>query len=68
MEAKIKYAFQAKKPPKKDLKKGINEKQENEYLDLEQPEDVPNVHQISKGELDLMFGTGVAPTPDIPLP
>ena len=68
IEAQIKYALRAKNPPKEDLKKGQDEKQENEYLDLEQPEDVPDVHQISRSELDLMFGTGVAPTPDVPSP
>ena len=42
--------------------------QGNEYLDLEQPEDVPVVRRVSRHELDLMFGTGITPTPSMPSP
>ena len=72
MRAKIKYAFQLKDTPTKDLKKDPEQDQEegqnNEYLELEQPNDTPNVHQISRKELDLMFGTGISPTPQTPSP
>ena len=37
-------------------------------MDLEQPENVPVVCQISRHELDLMFGTGMTPTSNMPSP
>ena len=70
IQTKIRYAFQ----PKKDLEKRLEDEQstekeqENEYLDLEQPEDVPVVRRVSRHELDLMFGTGITPTPSMPSP
>ena len=70
IQAKLRYAFQ----PRKDSEKGLEDErstekeQGNEYLDLEQPEDVPVVCQVSRHELDLMFGTGITPTPSMPSP
>ena len=69
-QAKIRYAFQPKRSPERRTENGQrkDKEQENEYLDLEQPEDVPNIHQISQKELDLVFGTGISPTSSIPSP
>ena len=70
IQAKLRYAFQ----PKKNSEKGLEDEQStekeqgNEYLDLEQPEDVPVVRRVSRHELDLMFGTGIIPTPSMPSP
>ena len=49
IQAKIRYAFQTRKSPEKGFVDGqINIKeQENEYLDLEQPGDVPAVCRVS---------------------
>ena len=70
IQAKIRYAFQPRKGPEKgfeDEQSNENE-QENEYLDLEQPGDVPAVRRVSQHEMDLMFGTGITPTPNMPSP
>ena len=69
-QAKIRYAFQPKRNPERRTEdgQGKDREQENEYLDLEQPEDVPNIHRVSRKELDLMFGTGISPTSSIPSP
>ena len=74
IQAKIRYAYEIKDSPKESPKKGSDKEQspeerlENEYLDLEQPDNVPAVHRISRHELDLMFGTGMTPTSNMPSP
>ena len=74
IQAKIRYAYEIKDRPKESPKKGSDKEQSpeeklgNEYLDLEQPENVPAVRQISRHELDLMFGTGMTPTSNMPSP
>ena len=37
-------------------------------MDFEQPDNVPAVRRISRHELDLMFGTGMTPTSNMPSP
>ena len=74
IQAKIRYAYEIKDSPKESPKKGSDkeqspeEKQGNEYLDLEQPENIPAVHRVSQHELDLMLGTGITPTSNMPSP
>ena len=74
IQAKIRYAYEIKDSPKESPKEGSDKKQSpeerlgNEYLDLEQPDNVPAVSRISRHELDLMFGTGMTPTSNMPSP
>ena len=70
IQAKLRYAFQPRRNPEKGLEdeQSAGKEQENEYLDLEQPGDVPVVRRVSRQELDLMFGTGITPTPNMPSP
>ena len=74
LQAKIRYAYEKKDSPKESPKKSSDKEQSpeeklgNEYLDLEQPKNVPAVRQISQHELDLMFQTGITPTPNMPSP
>ena len=74
IQAKIRYAYEIKDSPKESPKKGSDKEQSpeerlgNEYLYLEQPDNVPAVRQISRHELDLMFGTGMTPTSNMPSP
>ena len=70
IQAKLRYAFQPRKDSEKELEdeQSIEKEQGNEYLDLEQPKNVPVVRRVSRHELDLMFGTGITPTPSMPSP
>ena len=74
IQAKIRYAYEIKDSPKESPKKGSDKERSpeerlgNEYLDLEQPDNVPAVRQISQHELDLMFGTGMTPISNMPSP
>ena len=74
IQVKIRYAYEIKDIPKESPKKESDKEQSpeerlgNEYFDLEQPDDVPAVRQISRHELDLMFGAGMTPTSNMPSP